>query len=156
MSPSRRALSQLLQAAAARGSRSAEAPRCVSPPSSSLAPFSTSTSTSSAPRSFETALAVVTCGNGDHGRLGHGGVSSASHFTLVLGGGLGAFSSSSESSLAATQPVDVAAGGAHTLVLTADGAVLSFGLNDAGQLGHSEGAAFVTVPVSFSFGGKVV
>ena len=34
------------------------------------------------------------------------------------------------------------------MILTADGAVLSFGLNDAGQLGHSEGAGYVTVPVS--------
>jgi alpha-tubulin suppressor-like RCC1 family protein len=45
----------------------------------------------------------------------------------------------------------VAAGGAHTAVLAADGALLTFGLNDAGQLGHSpsdgEASAAQEVPL---------
>lgn len=164
---SRRAVSQLARAAAAAAAatrgRSLQR-RCIASSSSStaclasaVAATSTSSSVSSssaAPKgspAFETCLAVATCGNGDHGRLGHGGCSSLSRFTLVTGGGLGGGLSSSSSAAAArfhsTRPVAVAAGGAHTLVLTADGAVLSFGLNDTGQLGHSEGAGFVTVPV---------
>lgn len=159
-------MSQLARAAAAAAAatrgRSLQR-RCIASSSSStacLASAVAATSTSSvssssaAPKgspAFETCLAVATCGNGDHGRLGHGGCSSLSRFTLVTGGGLGGRLSSSSAAASArfhsTRPVAVAAGGAHTLVLTADGAVLSFGLNDAGQLGHSEGAGFVTVPV---------
>ena len=153
MSP-RRATSRLARAAAAAAAARRRSLRCIS--SSSTACLA-STTTSTSP--FETALAVATCGNGDHGRLGHGDCSSLSRFTLVTGGGLGGMISPSLSST--TRPIAVAAGGAHTLVLTADGAVLSFGLNDAGQLGHSEGAGFVTVPVReegflcFLFWGRV-
>lgn len=39
----------------------------------------------------------------------------------------------------------VCCGGAHTLAVTADGTLFSFGLNDYGQLGHSPAAPFVPV-----------
>jgi alpha-tubulin suppressor-like RCC1 family protein len=67
---------------------------------------------------------LATAGSLDCGRLGRGGAADA--LTVVR-------------SLLDVDVAAVAAGGAHTAVLAADGALLTFGLNDAGQLGHSPG-----------------
>ncbi|CAM6105338.1 unnamed protein product [Calypogeia fissa] len=61
-------------------------------------------------------------GNGDQGRLGLSTVDSQWKPTLC-------------SSLQDQEPVAVACGGAHTLVLTGNGCIFAMGLNDYGQLG---------------------
>ena len=67
-------------------------------------------------------------GDNDHGQLGVPGLplESATPTLVTLRGQQGAVT-------------QVAAGGAHTLVLTATGQLYSFGLNNLGQLGGSEG-----------------
>ena len=79
--------------------------------------------------------ALVTFGCGDCGRLGHGGA----------GGGdasswLGEELPRLVAALLDLQPKVVACGGAHTAIVADDGSVLTFGLNDRGQLGHSADA----------------
>lgn len=66
---------------------------------------------------------LLTCGNGDYGRLGLSSCQSVDIPKHVQ-------------SLDGITVDMVACGGAHTLVLSADGTVLSFGLNDRGQCGH--------------------
>jgi alpha-tubulin suppressor-like RCC1 family protein len=70
---------------------------------------------------------VATWGNGDWGRLGDGACKNKTVPCRV------------RSLPADAAPLAVAAGGAHTVVLLTDGRVLSCGLNDYGQLGHSGG-----------------
>ncbi|KAH8953778.1 hypothetical protein BDL97_08G044800 [Sphagnum fallax] len=65
---------------------------------------------------------VALWGNGDYGRLGLASSKSVWEPTLCT-------------SLQHTQPVAVACGGAHTLVLTEEGRVYATGLNDWGQAG---------------------
>jgi len=48
-------------------------------------------------------------------------------------------------SLAESTTMSVACGFAHTAALAGDGSVYTFGLNDAGQLGHSHDAPFTPV-----------
>jgi len=69
---------------------------------------------------------LATWGNGDWGRLGHGDWRSRLVPTRVVLPG---------------EPIQVAAGGAHTLVLLSTGDVFSCGLNDCGQLGRAEAGA---------------
>lgn len=64
-------------------------------------------------------------GNGQFGRLGHGWACASSRFPRLVAG------------LAAHDVTAVACGGAHTVALTADGSVFTFGMNDKGQLGHT-------------------
>lgn len=79
---------------------------------------------------------VVTAGNGDAGRLGLGAVATgALRFTRVT-----------DPALASDAVAAVAAGGAHSVALTDDGSVLTWGDNSAGQLGHTPGAAAVAAP----------
>lgn len=83
---------------------------------------------------------AVSAGNGDFGRLGHG----------PSGSGDNALGLSSARFQRVRLPVDAvaaSAGGAHTVLVGADGAVYTCGLNDFGQLGHSFGAArFAATP----------
>ena len=82
---------------------------------------------------------AVSAGNGDHGRLGHG----------PSGSGDDALGLSSARFRIVQLPVDAVAacaGGAHTVLVGADGAVYTWGLNDFGQLGHSPGASHAAVP----------
>ena len=82
---------------------------------------------------------AVSAGNGDHGRLGHG----------PSGSGDDALGLSSARFQIVQLPVDAVAacaGGAHTVLVGADGAVYTCGLNDFGQLGHSPGASHAAVP----------
>ena len=82
---------------------------------------------------------AVSAGNGDHGRLGHG----------PSGSGDDALGLSSARFRIVQLPVDAVAacaGGAHTVLVGADGAVYTCGLNDFGQLGHSPGASHAAVP----------
>ncbi|KAL4535282.1 hypothetical protein Ndes2526B_g06182 [Nannochloris sp. 'desiccata'] len=78
---------------------------------------------------------LATAGNPDCGRLGHGLIKGDVEFPLVVKGLLG------------LQPTQVSAGGAHTAVVTADGTVLTFGLNNHFQLGHSIDQEQVHIPV---------
>lgn len=77
---------------------------------------------------------VVSFGTADCGRLGQG---------LPL---VSLFYPRPLPALDGAACTDVAAGGAHSLVLAGDGSVLSFGLNDRGQLGHSPRAEEVPEP----------
>jgi hypothetical protein len=86
------------------------------------------------PPSTRRFLAAAGCA--DHGRLGLGdAVRGALHFTLL-----------SDAALASDDVAAAAAGAAHSVAVTADGSVLSWGLNDRGQLGHSPAATFVALP----------
>lgn len=69
---------------------------------------------------------LLTCGNGDFGRLGLSTRHSVDIPTHVQ-----------STSLDGLRVDQVACGGSHTLVLTTDGTVLSFGLNSNGQCGYS-------------------
>lgn len=89
---------------------------------------------------------LATCGNPDNGRLGYsGGASDGTAFFRLVGG-----------ALAGEDVVSAAAGGAHTVALLSSsststssggGAVLTFGDNARGQLGHSPASASVSTPV---------
>lgn len=70
---------------------------------------------------------LLTCGNGDFGRLGHG--INACHSIDIPRHVL-------SRTLEGLRVDQVACGGSHTLVRATDGTVLSFGLNDRGQCGH--------------------
>ena len=83
---------------------------------------------------------AVSAGNGDHGRLGHGPSGSGDHALGLSSARFGVV----------RLPVDAvaaSAGGAHTVLVGADGAVYTCGLNDFGQLGHSFGAATTSCAV---------
>ncbi|KAL3700705.1 hypothetical protein R1sor_018727 [Riccia sorocarpa] len=67
---------------------------------------------------------VALWGNGDHGRLGLSSTSTSSRWQPTVC-----------DSLDDIEPISVACGGAHTLVLSRDGRVFSSGLNDHGQVG---------------------
>ena len=75
-------------------------------------------------RSLATRL-LLTCGNGDFGRLG---LSSHRAQSVDI--------PKHVQSIDTVRVDQVACGGSHTLVLATDGTVLSFGLNDRGQCGH--------------------
>jgi hypothetical protein len=66
---------------------------------------------------------TYTWGEGEYGRLGHGDETSRSTPKLVDG-------------LVGKKAKEVACGGRHTIVLTENGRVYSFGDGDSGQLGH--------------------
>ena len=79
-------------------------------------------------RSFHTACLtadglVFVCGNGDYGQLGVGDTEGRVVPTLVRG------------ELGGRKVLQVAAGGAHTVCVTEDGAVFAFGDTEHGQLG---------------------
>lgn len=78
---------------------------------------------------------VATFGNGDCGRLGHGDPLRCVEIPKQIGG-----------DVAGVNVSGVACGGAHSVVATEDGRVFSFGLNDRGQLGHSQMDPFVSTP----------
>lgn len=78
---------------------------------------------------------IATFGNGDCGRLGHGEPFKSLEIPTQVC-----------QSLLGLNMTNVACGGAHTLATCDDGTLFSFGLNDRGQLGHSEGDEFVPVP----------
>jgi alpha-tubulin suppressor-like RCC1 family protein len=80
-------------------------------------------------------LVLATAGCPDHGRLGYTGLVNTALFRVVGGG-----------ALAGEAVARVAAGGAFTAATTARGAVVTFGSNARGQLGHSAGAASVADP----------
>ncbi|MEW5299230.1 MAG: hypothetical protein WDW36_002265 [Sanguina aurantia] len=81
---------------------------------------------------------LAVCGSGYQGRLGLGFPAVSEGLLRVVPGLIG---HSVES---------VSCGGAHTAVLTKDGSLFTFGLNDKGQLGHSSEEKFVTTPVEVS------
>ena len=86
-------------------------------------------------RRLSTRRWVAAWGNGDWGRLGTGDVRSRQAPTAcVLEGD--------------DKPVQVAAGGAHTLLLLSSGRVLGCGLNDCGQLGASGEDSSTLAPVA--------
>uniref|UniRef100_A0A7N2MRA5 RCC1-like domain-containing protein n=1 Tax=Quercus lobata TaxID=97700 RepID=A0A7N2MRA5_QUELO len=76
-------------------------------------------------------------GNGDYGRLGHGGLESQWRPAIC--------SAFRDQSLRA-----ISCGGAHTLFLTESGRVFATGLNDFGQLGISENKSYSLGPVEVS------
>eukprot|EP00191_Tetraselmis_sp_GSL018_P001473 CAMPEP_0177600378 /NCGR_PEP_ID=MMETSP0419_2-20121207/13587_1 /TAXON_ID=582737 /ORGANISM="Tetraselmis sp., Strain GSL018" /LENGTH=144 /DNA_ID=CAMNT_0019093359 /DNA_START=193 /DNA_END=624 /DNA_ORIENTATION=- len=76
---------------------------------------------------------LATWGNADFGRLGHGAIESQMLPRVV-------------EVLKEENIVQVSSGGAHTAAVAADGSLYTFGLNDFGQLGHSQGEAFCEVP----------
>jgi alpha-tubulin suppressor-like RCC1 family protein len=65
---------------------------------------------------------VLSCGVGEYGRLGTGSTSDCSSFASV-------------EALAEEDIVQIEAGASHSLALTAEGVVYSWGRNDRGQLG---------------------
>jgi alpha-tubulin suppressor-like RCC1 family protein len=77
---------------------------------------------------------LATWGNADCGRLGHDALVASVEIPRVL------------TPLLDLRITGVTAGGAHTAAVTSDGAVLTFGLNDRGQLGHSAGQVEARVP----------
>ena len=82
---------------------------------------------------------ALSCGNGDFGRLGHGG----------SGSGESALGLTTDRFTKIKVPVDVAgvsAGGAHTALVGTDGSVYTCGLNDFGQLGVSSEISHLCVP----------
>ena len=82
---------------------------------------------------------ALSCGNGDFGRLGHGG----------SGSGESALGLTTDRFTKIKVPVDVAgvsAGGAHTALVGTDGSVYTCGLNDFGQLGVSSEVSHLCVP----------
>lgn len=83
---------------------------------------------------------LATCGCPDNGRLGYAATRGGTAYFREVGG-----------ALAGEEVVGAAAGGAHVAALLATsaaggGAVLTFGDNARGQLGHSPGAASVPTP----------
>lgn len=75
---------------------------------------------------------LATCGNGQHGRLGHGVACANELFPRIvaaLGAGL----------------KQASCGGAHCAVVTDEGALWTFGINNNGQLGHSDDLKEVAV-----------
>eukprot|EP00877_Chromochloris_zofingiensis_P002431 jgi/Chrzof1/12189/Cz06g24150.t1 len=72
-------------------------------------------------------------GNGQFGRLGHGPETDQIFPKIV-------------STLAGSHIKQVSCGGAHTAVVTDDGCLFTFGINDKGQLGHSDDCKWMGVP----------
>lgn len=79
-------------------------------------------------------MAAWACGNGELGRLGLG-PECKSEFTFQR---MPLPKGHEDESL-----IFASAGGAHTAVVTASGTLLTAGLNDSGQLGHSQDERFV-------------
>ena len=81
-------------------------------------------------------LFVMAAGCGDGGRLGMGSLTAgALRFARVA-----------DAALASDGVASVAAGAAHSVALTTDGSVLTWGDNACGQLGHTPTAAAVALP----------
>ncbi|WPT14198.1 Ultraviolet-B receptor UVR8 [Picochlorum sp. SENEW3] len=80
---------------------------------------------------------LTTFGNGDCGRLGHGTPCTSIEIPKQVSAPI----------LEGFEYIQVACGGAHTLALSTEGSVVSFGLNDKGQLGHTESEAWVAEPI---------
>ncbi|PNW71667.1 hypothetical protein CHLRE_16g663876v5 [Chlamydomonas reinhardtii] len=78
---------------------------------------------------------LVAFGNADHGRLGLGATTLSSVMTPRV-----------NLALARYDLENLAAGGAHTVVVTRGGLVFTFGLNTRGQLGHSAEADSAAEP----------
>lgn len=76
---------------------------------------------------------ALTFGCGDFGRLGHGG-NAPELVPKVI------------SKLLSDSIRQIAAAGAHTAIVTDDGKLFTTGLNDAGQLGHSDAENSVSEP----------
>jgi alpha-tubulin suppressor-like RCC1 family protein len=89
---------------------------------------------------------LVAWGSNQYGQLGNGSTTTAQTPVAVVAHG----------ALAGKTVVAIAAGGRHTLALTADGRVFSWGSNQAGQLGNGSGnPAAATSPVAI-FGGGLI
>jgi hypothetical protein len=84
---------------------------------------------------------IFTWGNNSNGQLGRSGTTNQAELVTAAG-----------TSGAVRQ---VAAGGSHSLVLMADGRVLSWGANGAGQLGRDTGGADDPLPAQITFPGLV-
>eukprot|EP00798_Chlamydomonas_sp_ICE-L_P013341 gene13341-19182_t len=78
---------------------------------------------------------LATFGSGYDGRLGLGIECASQAYPHIVG------------SLVGYDIKHVACGGAHTAVVTDDGSLITFGLNDKGQLGHSKDNKFIPVPI---------
>ncbi|PNW88356.1 hypothetical protein CHLRE_01g025900v5 [Chlamydomonas reinhardtii] len=74
-------------------------------------------------------------GSGTDGRLGLGFPITSQLYPRIV------------ASLAGYSIKQVSCGGAHTAVVTDDGSLFTFGLNDWGQLGHSREDKFVAAPI---------
>jgi alpha-tubulin suppressor-like RCC1 family protein len=72
---------------------------------------------------------LATWGNGDFGRLGHSNLRSHTLPCIVA-------------SLGEQDITEVACGAAHTAAIAADGTAYTFGVNDFGQLGHSQDSQY--------------
>lgn len=91
----------------------------------------------------EWARLLVTCGNGEGGKLGLKSFESTSLFTLCRG-------------LLDVQVNRVSCGNGHTAVVTQCGTVFTFGQNEAHQLGHSGDLTEVPVPIEVELPEKIL
>lgn len=87
---------------------------------------------------------LATFGTGSFGRLGLGPNEKSAWVPTVV------------SSLLAHDIAEVVCGACHTAVLTDEGNLFTFGLNDEGQLGHSGGFDKVPVPVEVKLQDPIV
>lgn len=85
---------------------------------------------------------LFTCGNGETGKLGHGGIFSTKLFTACR-------------HLPDVDVRSVSCGNAHTAILTDCGTVFTCGSNQQMQLGHSKDLKEVPVPLEVDIPEKV-
>ena len=88
---------------------------------------------------------LVAWGSNLYGQLGNGTTTTAQTPVAVVANG----------ALAGKTVTAIAAGTRHTLALTADGRVFSWGSNQAGQLGNGSGNPTATSPAAISGGGLI-